>query len=87
MSSSSENPPRDVSNDFRDQVGDVDIDSTVVVSTGEGARFHRPPRFRQLGFETECKVRFTRPAREIPLSKAVEQGYTPCDIGCCFGDS
>lgn len=63
---------------------DVDPDATVIVSTGDGERFHRPPEWQV--FATACKTEFSRETREIDLARAIEEGFTPCDSPGCFGE-
>lgn len=74
-----------VANPSHSQLADVEPPATVVVSTGDGTRFHRLPEWPV--FTTACKIDFTQPTRELSLSQAIEEGYTPCDISDCFGDS
>ena len=61
----------------------IDPGMTVVVPTGDGARFHRPGWFV---FETACKTEFNHPIREVAVAEAVKEGFTPCLRSACFGD-
>ena len=61
---------------------DLSPDSTVVVSTLGGSRFHRP---NDLGFKTACKIDFDYPVRELTLNEAIDEGFTPCEKVECFG--
>ena len=63
-------------------IDDVESTATVVVSTGDGTRFHR--RAEWPVFTTACKVEFSQPTREISMSRAIEEGYTPCENPDCF---
>jgi hypothetical protein len=62
----------------------VDVVETVVVATGEGARFHRPG---PLVFAAACKTEFERPVRELSVVDALREGFTPCEKPDCFGDA
>ena len=61
---------------------DLDPDAIVIIASGHGKRFHRP---NSLGFETICKTGFRYPVQKVPLSKAIEEGFTPCAKSACFG--
>lgn len=81
MSSSNRTPTAEPS---QHSIGDVEADTTVIVSTGDGERFHRLPEWHV--FTTACRTEFALPIREVSVSQAVEEGYTPCDITDCFGE-
>ena len=61
----------------------IDPQMMVVVPTGGGTRFHRPDG---IGFIVACKTEFGQPVEEVPVSKARENGFTPCKKPACFGE-
>jgi len=62
---------------------DFDPSMPVIVSNGEGGRFHR---LDGPGFVTACKTAFVNPTEQVTVTEARSRGFEPCEKPGCFGN-